>query len=213
MSAPRIAVIGTGRMGTAIATAIARHAEPVLWASREPERAAGAIRRLGIDARAAHEDEAIDAAEIVIPTLWFRDLLPWIARAGARLDGRILVDVTNPFTDDFDDFTTAWGDSSAEQVQRAAPGARVVTAFKNQFWTVFDAPDREPAPSDVLVAGDDETARRTLIDVLAPLPFRFLDAGRLANSRTIERMTLLEREIALRYGHHPHVAWRIWGQG
>jgi predicted dinucleotide-binding enzyme len=50
-----------------------------------------------------------------------------------------------------------------------------------------------------------------VLDLLAPLPFRTLDAGRLANNRTIERMTLLGRELAVRAGHYPRLAWRLLG--
>jgi predicted dinucleotide-binding enzyme len=89
----------------------------------------------------------------------------------------------------------------------------VVGAFKNTYWVVFDEPLHDGMPSDVLVTGDDDAAKRTLIDALAPLPFRFLDAGPLTNSRTVERMTLLERELARRQGHHPRVSWRLWGGG
>jgi 8-hydroxy-5-deazaflavin:NADPH oxidoreductase len=34
----------------------------------------------------------------------------------------------------------------------------------------------------------------------------------LRNNRVIERMTLLSREIAVRYGHYPRVRYRLLGQ-
>ncbi|MEW5930965.1 MAG: NAD(P)-binding domain-containing protein [Gemmatimonadota bacterium] len=208
-----IAVIGTGRMGTALARSIGEHVAPPLWVSRDAGRLAERIRGEGIRAQPATQEDALAAADLVVPTLWFRDLLPWLESVRPALAGKIVMDISNPFDDTFEAFTTPFDTSSAEEVQRAVPEARVVGAFKNTYWKVFEVPDREPFPSDVLVTGDDADARRAVIELLRPLPFRFLDAGVLANSRTVERMTLLSREIALREGHHPVVSWRVWGKG
>ncbi|UUZ93119.1 hypothetical protein LJK87_49370 [Paenibacillus sp. P25] len=49
--------------------------------------------------------------------------------------------------------------------------------------------------------------------LLESVPFRVLDGGRLSNNRTIERMTLFEREVALRYGNYPYVSFRMFGLG
>lgn len=55
--------------------------------------------------------------------------------------------------------------------------------------------------SDVFVTGDDLQAKERVLRTFRPLPFRFLDAGQLRNNRTIERMTVLARELAVRYDH------------
>ncbi|MNV75712.1 hypothetical protein D3C71_1690230 [compost metagenome] len=65
--------------------------------------------------------------------------------------------------------------------------------------------------SDVLVTGDDEAAVERFISLLHPLPFRFIHAGKLANNRTIERFTLLELELAVRYGTYPYISMKVFG--
>jgi predicted dinucleotide-binding enzyme len=207
----KIAVIGTGRMGTALARTLSRHIAPVIWGTRDPAALGGRIEAEGVGAVAASSEAAVSAADLVIPTLWFRDLLPWLERVLPALEGKIVVDVSNPFNANFDGFTLPPDTSAAEEVQRALPGISVVGAFKNTFWKVFDDPLRDGGASDVLVTGNDEGARREVIERFRPLPFRFLDAGTLSNNRTVERMTLLSREIALREGHYPVVSWRLWG--
>ncbi|MEU5095625.1 hypothetical protein [Streptomyces sp. NPDC020996] len=121
------------------------------------------------------------------------------------------MDIANPFTDDFQGFTLPETTSAAEQLAAAAPRARIVGAPKNTFWVVFDDPDLPGGPSDVFVTGDHQQAEEQVMSLLAPLPFRCLDAGALTNSRTVERMTLLSREIAVRYGHYPRTTWRLLG--
>ena len=56
------------------------------------------------------------------------------------LTGKLLIDISNPFNADYSDFVTPWDTSAAEELQRRFPQARVVGAFKNVFWEVFDHP-------------------------------------------------------------------------
>ncbi|MDO1450254.1 hypothetical protein Q0590_28495 [Rhodocytophaga aerolata] len=65
--------------------------------------------------------------------------------------------------------------------------------------------------SDVYVTANDEEARKKVIELLQPLPFRVLDAGLLKNNRTLERMTLLSRELSLKAGNYPRIAFNLWG--
>ena len=102
--------------------------------------------------------------------------------------------------------------SAAEEVQRAFPDARVVGAFKNVWWEVFDAPRFGGMVSDVFVVGDDDQAKRRFLALVEGMPFRFLDAGRLQNARTVERMTLLSGELGQRQGYFPRMNYRLLGE-
>src|SRR5262249_46587704 len=119
--------------------------------------------------------------------------------------------ISNPFNADYTDFILPWDTSSAEEIQRAFPRARVVGAFKNVWWEVFDAPQFGGLVSDVFVVGDDDQAKRRFLALAEGMPFRFLDAGRLRNARTVERMTLLSGEIGQRLGHFPPMDYRLPG--
>ncbi|MFF2147382.1 NADPH-dependent F420 reductase [Kitasatospora sp. NPDC058190] len=213
-TSPRLAVIGTGRMGTALAGTLSHHHRDILWASRDERRASDAIRRLGLDDRVQPADhaDAIKQADIIFLAIWHQDEKELVDRHRGLLDGKILVQLANPFTPDFTDFTTAYDTSAAEQLAELTPTAHVIGAFKNIFWVVFDQPQFPEGLSDLLVTGDDEAAKAAVIQLLDPLPFRVLDGGALRNNRVIERMTLLSREIAVRYDHYPRVAYRLLGQ-
>lgn len=144
--------------------------------------------------------------------LWHQHALEFVSEHQRRLQGKIIVDIANPFTEDFTDFTLPETTSAAEELAEAVPGAAVVGALKNTFWVVFDDPQFPEGESDILVTGDDQHAKERVMSVFSDLPFRALDAGRLRNNRTIERMTLLSREIAIRYDHYPRTTWRLLGQ-
>lgn len=209
----QVSVIGTGRMGGGLVRTLAPRVPGLMWGSRSEEQARRRLREIGIGeggVRTVGSEEALEA-DVIIHALWFRDVLPWAAQYEERLAGKILVDIANPFTANFEDFTLDWGDSAAERLQAALPRTRVVGAFKNTFWNVFEEPIREGLASDVFVTSDDEEARRTILGLLQGLPFRAMDGGRLRNNRTIERMTLFERELAIRNGHYPYVSWRLFG--
>jgi 8-hydroxy-5-deazaflavin:NADPH oxidoreductase len=204
-------IFGTGRMGSAIAKVLAAaYPGAIGWYSRDIEKAKKQIAELNIDARAVSEEEAF-SSDIIIHTLWYSDVLPWAERNRERLAGKILVDIVNPFNDDFSDFVLDYGTSAAEEIQKLLPATHVAGAFKNTYWVVFDQPDFGGIRSDIYVTANDNDVRSKVMDLLQPLPFRTFDAGSLKNNRTIERMTLLEKELAQKAGNHPRVSFHLWG--
>jgi 8-hydroxy-5-deazaflavin:NADPH oxidoreductase len=207
----KIAILGTGRMGKGLVkTFYQAYPQEVLFSSRDKQRAQDVLNELNLNYRAVEMNEAL-LADVIIPTFWFRDLIPWAIAHKEQLKGKIIIDITNPFNDDFSDFTTTYDTSSAEELQKVIPESIVVGAFKNTFWVVFDAPVLQGIKSDVFVTSQDEAARKKIIELLKPLPFRILDAGLLKNSRTIERMTLLSSEMARKAGSHPRISYNLWG--
>jgi predicted dinucleotide-binding enzyme len=178
--------------------------------SRSRDQAQGVLNDLQIKLPVVPIEEAL-GADIIIPTSWYKDLLPWLQTYRQLLKGKILIDITNPFNETFDDFVTPYHTSSAEEIQKLVPQTAVVGAFKNTYWVVFERPILQGIKSDVYVTSLDEQARRKVVQVLMPFPFRILDAGTLANNRTIERMTLLSRELALKAGNYPRISFNLWG--
>jgi NADPH-dependent F420 reductase len=207
----KIAIIGTGRMGKGLVkTFYQAYPEDLFFSGRDQQRAQKVTNELSLNLKAVDMDEAL-MADVIIPTLWFGDLLPWAKANREQLKGKIVIDITNPFNEDFSDFTTGYDTSSAEELQKVIPESRVVGAFKNTFWVVFDAPVLQGIKSDVFVTSESDSARKAIIELLKPLPFRILDAGSLKNSRTIERMTLLSSEMARKAGSHPLISYNLWG--
>jgi hypothetical protein len=200
-------------MGSRLAAMFARSGRKVVLGSRDPDRAAAIVDELNIPTlRAGRNAEAL-AASAVLPAVFLRDGLLDLLDCHCRsLRGKLLIDISNPFNEDYSDFVTPWDTSGAEEIQRRFPQARVVGAFKNVFWGVFDQPNFGGTLSDVLVTGNDTAAKAEFLTLAEGTPFRYLDAGPLENSRTVERLTFITSSLGRQLDSYPRMNWRLLTQ-
>ncbi len=208
-----IGIFGTGRMGVRLAQMFAQAGQKVILGSRDIHRATEIVRGLAEETLSAGSYEDAANADIILPAMFLRDgmldiLEPW----RNYFDDKVYIDISNPFNDTYTDFILPWNTSGAEQIQHRFPKTRVVGAFKNVWWEVFDAPTFGSTVSDVFVVSDDTQAKTTLMKMVEQTPFRYIDAGELKNARTIERMTLLSGELGQRYGYFPRMNYKLLGE-
>jgi predicted dinucleotide-binding enzyme len=210
---PEIGVLGTGRMGSRLAAMFARAGRKVVLGSRDRDRASEVAAALDIPTlRAGSYSEALEAPA-VLPAVFIRDgLFDLLDRQCGRLSGKLLIDISNPFNADYSDFVTPWDTSGAEEIQRRFCQTRVVGAFKNVFWEVFDHPQFGETVSDVLITGDNAAAKAEFMQLAEGTPFRYLDAGPLINSRTIERLTFITSSLGQQLHSYPRMNWRLLTQ-
>lgn len=122
-----------------------------------------------------------------------------VIKAAGGLAGKIVIDITNPLTADFSGLTIGHTGSAAENVQKAAPQAKVVKAFNTVFASVLQAGGMAGGrPATVFVAGDDVAARQTVSDLARSSGFHPLETGGLSSARYLEPVAGLN--IALAYG-------------
>src|SRR5262245_13149170 len=208
-----IGILGTGRMGVRLAAMFADAGHEVLLGSRDRDRAQRIAAGLKRDRIRAASYEQASEQPAVLPAAFIRDgLFDTLEPLRSRLAGKLLIDITNPFNSDYSDFILPWNTSAAEELQKRFPRTRVVGAFKNGWWEVFDEPRFAGEVSDVFVVSDDADAKRQFLTLVEGTPFRYIDAGRLQNARTIERMTLLSGELGQRCGYFPRMNWRLLGE-
>src|SRR5256885_3494514 len=207
---PELGILGTGQMGTRLAVMFARAGREVLLASRDPDRAKAIVDRLAIPSlRPGSYADAV-CTPVILPAIFIRDgLFDLRNRSCRKLTGKLLIDISNPFNADYSDFVTPWDTSGAEEIQRRFPQARVVGAFKNVFSEVFDQPRFDESLSDVLVTGNDAGAKAQFLRLAEGTPFRYLDAGPLINSRTVERLTMITSSPGRQLNSYPRMNWRL----
>jgi len=210
---PELGVLGTGRMGSRLAAMFARAGRKVVLGSRDSDRAEQIVRKLELPTlRSGCYADAV-RAPAVLPAVFIRDgLLDLLERYCSALRGKLLIDISNPFNADYSDFVTPWDTSGAEELQHRFPQARVVGAFKNVFWEVFDHPQFGDVVSDVLVTGDDRLAKDAFMALAEGTPFRYLDAGPLISSRAIERLTFITSSLGQQLNSYPRMNWRLLTQ-
>jgi 8-hydroxy-5-deazaflavin:NADPH oxidoreductase len=208
-----IGILGTGRMGVRLALLFADLGHQVILGSRDRERATQILQKLNRDdIQSGSYQEAVDA-DVVLPAMFLRDgSLDTLEAFRNQLNGKLYIDISNPFNADYTDFILPWDTSGAEHIQHRFPKTRVVGAFKNVWWEVFDAPRFGNTISDVFVVSDDETVKAEFFKLVEGSPFRYIDAGKLGNARTIERMTLLSGELGQRYGYFPRMNYKLLGE-
>jgi predicted dinucleotide-binding enzyme len=181
-----IAIIGTGNVGKALGSALVRTGHNVTFAATNPEHAAEAAS--GLRARAAAtSNEAVNAADLIILAVPASALGTIAEEIGASAAGKVVVDVSNRPTPDPAGTST----SLAEELQALLPGSKVVKAFNTAFASRQADPSVSGIAADGFVAGDDEPAKKTVLDVVESIGFRPVDAGSLAAARTLEGMAWL----------------------
>lgn len=208
----RLGIIGTGRMAVRLAHLAQKGGHSVVFGSRDVGRAKAIAARLGTNVTGGSYEDAA-GQDIMLPSIFIRDgafddLKPF----ADAVDGKIVVDILNPYNDHYDDFLLPWDTSAAEELQKLWPGARIVSTFKWPFWEAFENPDFDGGPMDIVMTGDDDEAKAVVLDLFRASPWRFLDGGGLAQARFTERMTLFAGQLAAKYGYLPRVGWRLLGE-
>jgi NADPH-dependent F420 reductase len=192
----RVAIIGAGNMGGALARACVTAGHEVVLSARRAEHAAKVAADAG--ARAAGSNpEAVEGADMImlaVPSTAAASVLDEIA---PQVEGRIVVDLTNPSGDDEQEVFSAAG-SAAEGVQFLAPEALVVKAFNTAFASRQADPVVEGVALDAFIAGDDDQAKQAVAELAGSIGFRPIDAGPLVMARALEAMALLNITLQLR---------------
>ncbi len=168
----KIAILGTGMVGTTLGTKLTSLGHDVRLGSRTAnnEKAAAWVRAAGPHASQGTFADAARFGEIVLNCTSGAASLDALTAAGASaLSGKILVDLANPL--DFSKgmpptLLTGNTDSLGEQIQRAFPEAKVVKTLNTINCRVMVDPARVPGEHDLFVSGNDGDAKRRVTQLV-----------------------------------------------
>lgn len=208
----RIAFLGYGNVGSAIATAVARAGHDVVLATNpeRPEGAAAVIARHPelASASVASAADAVSGADIVVLAVPFGSLDGLLTPLADRLTGAIVIDATNPVGPGL---THGLGSqrAGAQHVAELAPEARVMKAFNVYGFENLGEPPTGPDGLRAVMpfAGDDPDAKAAVSGLLSQLGWEPLDVGPLAAAVDLEHMTLLWVRLVRALGHPPRLVW------
>jgi len=201
-----IAIIGTGNVGAALGKRWAGLGHTIIFGSRDPQGAKtqALLREAGANARAASQAAACAAAEVILLAAPFHACEALLQELGS-LDGKILIDATNPFGEGMRLLT--WPNSSAaEQIAGWSGGARVVKAFNmTGSANMLDADYGALKPA-MLVCGDDAAAKTLACELAGQIGFDPVDCGALSQAYLLETAAGLWVNLAYLQGQGPNIA-------
>ncbi|WP_206956141.1 NADPH-dependent F420 reductase [Trinickia acidisoli] len=182
-----ISIIGTGGMAAAIAGRIAKAGHTVEVISRNPDKARALADQLAAGATAGTYGAA-PAGDIVILAVPYTSAAAVVVDYGDALDGKVIIDITNPISPDATGLVTPHGSSGAQEIAKAAPAdAQVVKAFNTIFGHVLARGGR----LDAFIAADDAQVKARVSTFLESLGLRPLDVGGLHMAQTLEALALM----------------------
>lgn len=211
-----IAIIGaTGRMGSALGKALAKGPYRLLLLGSHPEKLTALSEEIlssvpGADLECAHcPTEASWEADIIIPAVPYeaeKEVAEKIREVATR---KIVLSISNPLNQTYNALHTQTGKSAGEELQERLPHAYVVKAFNSVFQKDFAQPQLDGQQIDVFLAGNDAEALDTVGSLVATAGFNPMVTGDIAQSHTLELMTLLLLQLNARHGYKGLAGWKV----
>lgn len=217
----RIAILGSGLMGSALGAAWARAGHTVTFSySRDAAKLDALATDAGNGALAASPNDAVRASEVVLVSVPWHHLDDALSAAGGAtaFAGKVLVSCTMPMLADDSDLAIGHETSGAEELARRLTSARVVAAF-NTVPSELIRPELARAQAaraerpQVVICGDDEQAKDVAATLAWDAGFTPVDAGALRVSRWIEPFGLLVAQLAYTQELGPALGYRFLPEG
>ncbi len=205
----RIGILGaTGPAGAGLAARLASVGHEVLFGSRAVDKARTAVGELEkewgdrVSGRLIACDNAWACdAPVVILAVHAESAIPTVQEHADRLAGKIVVSMANNLVKHGNEFNAVLPPhgSVAAEIQALLWRSRVCTAFHLVPAAEFGEIDHEMS-SDVIVLGDDDDAKTTVMEITSSIPrLRPLDGGSLRNAVGMETFAAVLLTVNIRH--------------
>lgn len=202
-----IGILGSGRVATNLATALASSGYDVTIGTRDLAQAEA--RWSGPEI--SFEDYAHTASNspMVINATPGETSLERLAALRSELTGKILIDVSNATRHDSSGLPGSLvypNGSLAEHLQEALPHTRVVKTLNTMLFTVMTAPTTLAIPPTVFMSGNDADAKIAVVELLQALAWPndwILDLGDITTARGTEALAMLVPSVIRSRGFAP----------
>jgi 8-hydroxy-5-deazaflavin:NADPH oxidoreductase len=185
----QIAIIGSGHIGGGLGRAWAAKGHAVTFATRDPRDPDLKVLLDETHAKAATLADAVHAADVVVLAMPYGALAEVLSATG-ELAGKVVIDCTNAVAAGMK-LVYGHTTSSAEELQKRIPKARVVKSFNAQGAENLRDPVYGGVAASNFFCGDDAAARAIVKQLVEDVGFEAIDAGPLENARLVEPLMLL----------------------
>lgn len=190
----KIAILGSGHIGSGLGRAWTKKGHSVTFGARQPDEPGLVALAAEIGAKVARVADAPKDADVVVLAMPYGALDAVLSETGA-LAGKVVIDCTNAVEKGM---TLKYGHttSSAEELQKRIPEARVFKSFNAQGAENLANPTYGGVAASNFFCGDDADGRRVVRGLVEDVGFEAVDAGPLKNARLLEPMMLLWVAVA-----------------
>jgi 8-hydroxy-5-deazaflavin:NADPH oxidoreductase len=189
-----VTIIGTGNMARGLATRVLAGDHSLTLLGHTAGKAEALAAELGGEIRTGQTGDPL-AGDVVVLAVWHQAVDDILATYGDQLDGKVVVDITNPVDPQTYAPVAVEEGSVAQHIAARQPDARVVKAFNTTFaGTLLDG-EVAGQPLDVFLAGDDETAKEAVKRIASDGGLRPIDVGPLALAHHVEALGYLNMAI------------------
>lgn len=207
-----VAIFGSGNVGRALGERLVQGGVDVRFGARDPGAAASELTGVLAGVPALPPEQAAAGADVILLAVPAAAAIG-AARSAVSLAGKILVDCTNPLRWDNGPVWAPPAEGSMSQALAAAfPGVAVVKGFNHFGAEIQRQPQLVTGATDALFAGDDASAKTTVMELATRMGFRPRDAGPLRNAGPLENFAVLWIHLATVGGVGRAFGFRIESQ-
>jgi NADPH-dependent F420 reductase len=205
-----IAIIGAGTLGKALATSFKRAGHNVTVASRDPNDAGTLAAATGSTA-APSNAAAAATADVIVLAVPFSCITEIAAEIATAVGGKPVVDATNRMSFGANGPEIDTTSSNAEELAALLPDASVIKAFNTVLASHQSDPTAEGVQLDGYVAGDDESTKATVLQLVDSIGLTPVDVGPLARARQLEGLAFLNLTLNVANEGSWQSGWKLVG--
>jgi NADPH-dependent F420 reductase len=206
----RVAIIGAGNVGRALATSFTRSGHEVIVTAHDPAHARAVARDTGALAGESNAAAAA-AADVVVLAVPFTQAQAVADEIRQGVSGKPVVDTSNRMAFGADGPTIDNGPSNAERLAGWLPEALVVKAFNTVFASNQADPIVDGVQLDGFVASDDAAAKAAILALVDSIGLRPIDAGPLNRAQQLEQLAFLNIALNATNGWRWESGWKLAG--
>jgi predicted dinucleotide-binding enzyme len=189
----KIAIIGRGNVGTALASGLRKANHEVKFGHRDPK------------------EPVLDAAkwgEVIILDVLYEAVNDAARAISTAADGKVLIDVTNALDENME-LTVGFATSAAEELQKQLPKVHVAKAFNTVFASNQSTGRIGKEQVTAFLAGDDQKTKQVVMQLTREMGFDPVDSGPLRSARYLEPMAVLIIGLAFKMNMGKKIRYKL----
>ena len=206
----KVAVIGSGAVGKALAKGFLKHGFDTTIASRSEEKRKALSDEIGGKIKTAGFSDAAKQADIVVIAVKGHSAKNALKEIGIEnIKNKTVIDTGNPIADlppvnGVLQYSSSLGRSLMEELQEQAPDAHFVKCFSCVGSAFMVDPDFGDVKPSMFICGNNEDAKKEVKEILGKFNWEIEDMGMVEAARAIEPLAMLWCIPGMREGKWTH---------